>query len=131
MGWEGNQRGTQSAAELLAKMQRKMTGLDNKQMKVIKEYESELDAMKSEIKKIRTDYDGLRHKNHKYRHQLKDKTEQLKKIHEDQSRLSQRGAGTTDVWTSEKAKLLSKLKQIEIEKRQVDEERKSLMNIKE
>merc|ERR1712154_755802 len=109
---EGNHRGTLSAAELLSRMQRKMTGLDVKQMRVIREYESELDAMKQEIKKIRVDYDGLRQKNHKYRHQLRDKSEQLKRVQEEQARLSERSAGATDLWSAEKAKLLAKLKQV-------------------
>ena len=34
---------------MMAKMQRKMAGLDNKQMKVIREYEQELEAMKGEV----------------------------------------------------------------------------------
>ncbi|XP_035828676.1 optineurin, partial [Aplysia californica] len=118
-----------SENELLLKMQKKMAGLDSKQMKVIREYEQELDAMKSEIKKISTGYDGLRQKNSRYRQQLKDKNEQLKKLQDEHSRVTRHS--TSEVWTSEKARLLAKIKQLEVEKKQADDECSSLSMLKD
>ncbi|GFS26683.1 hypothetical protein ElyMa_001726700 [Elysia marginata] len=71
-------------------MQQKMLGLNTQQKNIMREYEDELDAMKAEIKKIRVDYDGLKQKNSRYRAQLKEKSEQLKRMTEEQARSTRR-----------------------------------------
>ncbi|KAK3783248.1 hypothetical protein RRG08_022008 [Elysia crispata] len=114
-------------------MQQKMLGLNTQQKNIMREYEDELDAMKAEIKKIRVDYDGLKQKNSRYRAQLKDKSEQLKRMAEEQARASRRQQTTQpeETWNSEKTKLLARIKQLEIERKQAEERCKDLLTTRD
>lgn len=114
-------------------MQQKVLGLNTQQKNIMREYEDELDAMKAEIKKIRVDYDGLKQKNSRYRAQLKDKSEQLKRMAEEQARSSRRQQTSIpeDTWTSEKTKLLARIKQLEIERKQAEQRCNDLLATKD
>ncbi|GFN83930.1 hypothetical protein PoB_001043600 [Plakobranchus ocellatus] len=114
-------------------MQQKMLGLNTQQKNIMREYEDELDAMKSEIKKIRVDYDGLKQKNSRYRAQLKEKSEQLKRMAEEQARVVRRTQTVQpeETWSIEKTKLLARIKQLEVERKQAEERCRDLLNTKE
>ncbi|RUS91097.1 hypothetical protein EGW08_001122 [Elysia chlorotica] len=113
-------------------MQQKMLGLNTQQKNIMREYEDELDAMKAEIKKIRVDYDGLKQKNSRYRTQLKEKSEQLRRMAEAQARADRRHtAQPEETWNAEKTKLLARIKQLEIERKQAEERCKDLLAAKD